>query len=110
MFEVSLKPLSVNEAWQGRRFKTRKYKQYQKDLTLLLPKSVIIPKGKLKIEFVFGTSSTLSDYDNFIKQTQDIIAKKYKFDDKLIFEAHIKKQIVPKGKEFIHFNISSLKE
>ena len=27
---VFIKPLSVNEAWRGRKFKTPKYKQYEK--------------------------------------------------------------------------------
>ena len=43
MVHIDIKPLSVNEAWQGRRYKTPKYKQYQETLLWLLPK-IKIPK------------------------------------------------------------------
>jgi len=29
--EIPIKPLTVNKAWQGRRFKTPAYKQYEKN-------------------------------------------------------------------------------
>ena len=53
---VHIKPLSVNQAWKGRRFKTNDYKQYEKDLMKYLP-FLNIPEGPLKISFVWGFSS-----------------------------------------------------
>ena len=56
---IDLKPLSVNDAWKGRRFKTDEYKTYIKHMLLLLPsssKGIVIPEGKLQITFVFGFS------------------------------------------------------
>ena len=50
---IPLKPLSVNEAWQGKRYKTKKYKQYCKDIAMLLPKGIAIPKGKFGIRLHF---------------------------------------------------------
>ncbi|MCP4481352.1 MAG: hypothetical protein GY817_00790 [bacterium] len=38
---LPIKPLSVNECWKGRHFKTekyKKYKKYDKDLQFLLPR------------------------------------------------------------------------
>tara|TARA_R110002111_G_scaffold111038_2_gene170790 strand:+ start:68 stop:409 length:342 start_codon:yes stop_codon:yes gene_type:complete len=107
MKKIPLKPLSVNEAWKGQRFKTDKYKTYEKIVALMLPK-MKIPIGKLKIEFVFGFSSITSDWDNPVKPIQDILQKKYGFNDSRIYEASVKKKIVPKGKEFIEFKITSL--
>jgi hypothetical protein len=34
--KIQIKPMSVNIAFQGRRFKTPLYKKYEKDLMLLL--------------------------------------------------------------------------
>ena len=41
---LMIKPLSVNEAWQGKRFKTNSYKSYEKDVMRLLPANLEIPK------------------------------------------------------------------
>jgi hypothetical protein len=55
VIELKIKPLSVNNAWQGRRFKTYKYKQFERDVLFTLPK-LGIPEGKLQIEICFGFS------------------------------------------------------
>jgi hypothetical protein len=34
---IQIKPLSVNQVWQGKRFKTPKYKSYEMQLMLMLP-------------------------------------------------------------------------
>ena len=97
--------MSVNEAWQGRRFKSDKYKTYSEAVAWLLPKKIDLPEPMYEIYFKAGFSTTLSDWDNFVKPTQDIIAKKYKFNDKLIRRAVIETEIVPKGKEYFEFEI-----
>ncbi len=35
--QMNIKPLSVNECWQGRRYKTDKYRSYEKQLLYTLP-------------------------------------------------------------------------
>ena len=35
--KIKIKPLSVNKAWQGKRFKTREYKSYEELLLYLFP-------------------------------------------------------------------------
>ena len=35
--KINIKPLSVNKAWQGKRFKTKKYKAFETELLLKLP-------------------------------------------------------------------------
>jgi len=100
-----IKPLSVNEAWQGKRFKTEKYKRYETALLVMLP-SLNLPSGKLKIDLIIGFSNKASDIDNPIKPFLDILQKKYKFDDKDIYQLNITKNIVPKGEEHIKYKIS----
>jgi len=107
MIEIKIKPLSVNECFQGRRFKTPKYKSYEIEALLKLPK-LVIPQGKLKVVYEFGLSNVLADYDNIIKPFQDILQKKYGFSDANIWEAEIRKIKVDKGNEFIRFEITEI--
>ena len=103
---IPIKPLSVNEAWKGRRYKTKKYKNYIKAVGLLLPNNYKIPtKGKLSISFIFYFSNIASDYDNPIKPLQDIICDYYGINDNRFYEGHQIKVIVPKGQERTEFNI-----
>ena len=102
--KIEIKPLSVNQCWQGKRFKTPIYKSYEKELLLILP-NLTIPEGDLEIIITFGFSSKASDWDNPIKPFQDILQKRYGFNDSRVYKATIIKDIVKKGKEYIKFNI-----
>lgn len=99
---VKTKPMSINQAFQGRRYKTDKYRNYDKELAYKLP-NIIIPKGKLKLKIKFYFSSTLSDIDNPVKLIIDAMQKKYSFNDRDIYELHLKKEIVKKGEERFSF-------
>ena len=105
---VNIKPLSVNRAWKGKRYKTLEYKRWQKDVLNLLPNIKNDFKGDLKVCFVFGFSNSASDVDNPLKTIIDTLQVKYKFDDKQIQELNVKKVKVKKGDEFIKFNIIKL--
>lgn len=107
MHSIKITPLSVNRCWQGRRFKSPLYKNYEQELFYLLPK-ITIPKGKLKVSLVFGFSSKLNDIDNGVKPFIDILQKKYSFNDILIYEMQINKVDVPRGSEYIKFKIEAL--
>jgi Holliday junction resolvase RusA-like endonuclease len=107
LHNIQLKPMSVNEAWQGKRFKTATYTRYERDMLLLLPKTMEIPEGNLRVYYEFGLSNSCSDYDNMVKPFQDILQKKYGFNDSRIMEAIIKKVIVKKRAEYIKFGIFS---
>jgi len=108
MYRLPIKPLSVNEAYRGRRFATAKLKKFKADMALLLPKKIELPEGKMCIYFRFGVSSKNADGDNPTKAAQDAIAEVYKFNDKRVYEWHIVKEDVRKGEEFIEFNIYPL--
>ena len=101
---INIKPLSVNECWQGKRFKTPKYKSYEIELLYRL-KCLAIPEPPYELNITFGLSNVLSDWDNPVKPFQDILQKKYGFNDKNIFKAVVIKEKVSKGNEFIDFEI-----
>ncbi len=106
MQQLDIKPMSVNVAWKGRRFKSDDYKSYERSCLFLL-KKMEIPKGKLLINLEFGLSNTLCDFDNPVKPIVDILQKKFGFNDKMIYKAIIEKFDVPKGKEFVRFSLES---
>ena len=104
--KIKIKPLTVNQAWQGKRFKTPKYKAYEKELLLLLPDNQEIPDDlHLRLYIDAGFSNKLSDIDNIAKPFIDVLQKKYGFNDSRIYELHLSKQIVKKGEEYISFYI-----
>lgn len=105
---VNVKPMSVNDAWKGRRFKSDNYKEYEAIVLRMLPE-IELPRPPYIIHFKFGFSSTASDWDNCIKPTQDVIAKKYKFNDKHIRKGIVETEIVKKGNEYFEFKIENLK-
>lgn len=98
------KPLSVNQCWQGKRFKTKTYVQYERLLLALLP-ALDVPEGDLEVIYEFGMSNGRADWDNPIKPFQDILQKKYGFDDHRIRKATVIKTKTSKGAEYIRFRI-----
>jgi Holliday junction resolvase RusA-like endonuclease len=105
MIKVDIKPLSVNQVWQGKRFKTPAYSKYEKQVLLMLPK-IKIPESPFKLLIELGFSSPLADIDNPLKPILDILQKKYSINDKDIFELNVKKEIVKKGMEYFKFKIN----
>lgn len=105
-YKILIKPLSVNKAWKGRRFKTLEYDRYIKDVLKALPNKIEVPDCKnIKLAIQWGFSTRASDCSNPIKLFEDCLVKKYGFDDRYIYELHVFKSIVKKGEEFIKFRI-----
>lgn len=107
MRKINIKPLSVNECWQGQRFKTKEYKQYEKDLLLMLP-NIKLKISRVKIDIVFGFSNSLCDIDNPLKPFLDVLQKRYSINDRDIYELNVKKEVLSKGNEFIKYQITEL--
>jgi Holliday junction resolvase RusA-like endonuclease len=105
--KLPIKPLSVNEAWQGRRFKTKKYEKYISDVSNLLA-NIQLPPAPYCLSITFGFSNVQSDIDNGLKPFIDCLQKKYNFNDKLIYKLIVTKEIVSKGNEFVSFDIYEL--
>jgi len=106
MIKVKIKPLSVNQAWRGRRFKTPEHKAYREALRYLLPK-INPPEGLKTLYVTFYFSSRASDIDNALKTFIDALQDKYQFDDKEIYKIVAEKEIVKKGEEAIKFKLAS---
>jgi len=84
---LPIKPLSVNKAYQGRRFKTKEHKNFCKNVGLLLStynKEQF--KGLLHIEYRFFMKNfKMVDIDNLIKPIQDcLVANNIIEDDRFI--------------------------
>jgi Holliday junction resolvase RusA-like endonuclease len=107
MNRLKIKPLSVNECFQGRRFKTPLYKAYEEEVLYLLKKEPI-SSGKLFLRLTVGVSSKNADLDNIIKPLVDILQKKLGFNDRQIYAMDLWKEDVRKGEEFIEYDLSPL--
>ena len=105
MTHIKIKPLSVNKAWKGRRFKTKDYTDYETELLTLLPCNISIPDDNIKLSIKYGMSNAGADIDNPIKPFLDVLQKKYGFNDNRIYELSIRKEKVKKGDEFIYFDL-----
>lgn len=103
MLRVNIVPLSINKAFQGRRFKTLDYLKFEHDMMYLLPKFTM-PLPPYSVSIHYGFSSKLADLDNNCKLILDVMQKKYNFNDRDIFELKLTKEIVAKGKEFIQID------
>ena len=105
--KLPIKPLSVNQAWQGKRFKSKAYTAYEK---AVLPKLKLskLPDAPYALHFEFGFSNKASDIDNGVKPFLDLLQKKYKFNDKEVYYMTVSKVIVPRGQEYVHFKLTSL--
>lgn len=94
---LKIKPLSVNKCWQGRKFKTQLYKDYEKEMSVLLashkpPRGVLSSKVGLDIVFYLKRAST-TDFDNLLKPLFDIlVANGIIPDDRYIWELKLKKE------------------
>lgn len=108
MIRLNIKPLSVNNCWQGKRFKTPAYTAYEKQLLLML-KPMKLPDAPYRLKLRFGFSNKASDIDNPVKPILDILQKRYKFNDKEVYELISEKEIVKKGGEYFSFEMTTYK-
>lgn|SRR3990167_6066055 len=82
MVKISLqvKPLSINDAFKGRRFKSREYEAYEKEVYYLLPNGFV--EGEVIVRFDFYLKNYARvDVDNLCKLLLDIITKKGLIED-----------------------------
>ena len=107
MQKINVKPLSINEAFKGRRFKTPEYLVYEREVLLSL-KFIKLRPGPYGLFIELGLSNKGADIDNPIKLISDILQKKFGFNDKDIYELYVKKKIVKKGEEYFYFSITYL--
>ena len=104
--QLHIKPMSVNLAWQGKRYKTNDYRDYEAIVCALLPR-LTIPDGNLCLTLEFGLNKQ-ADIDNPLKPFIDCLQKKYGFNDRYIYELRVKKKDVKNGDGYIQFSIDSI--
>lgn len=74
----------------------------------MLLKPMEVGKGRLSLSLLVGLSSKNADLDNILKPWIDIMQKRFDFNDRQIYRLTVEKVDVPKGQEFIEFDISGL--
>jgi len=105
LITIKAKAISTNVLWRGQKFKTKEYTAYEKMCLFLLPNKCEVPSGKLMLTLEFGLSNKANDASNCIKAFEDILQKKYDFNDKMVYKLIIEKVDVAKGQEYIKFKI-----
>lgn len=106
--QINMKPLSVNDAWKGRRFKTDAYKSYEQSVLFLLPKIKRFPKPPYLVAIDLSVSTHNADIDNPVKPILDILQKKYGFNDRDVVQLHVRKYLVFKGQESFQVRIENI--
>jgi len=103
--EIPIKPISVNKAFQGRRFKTADCKSFEEELWYLLPKEKMI-KGNVSVTIEFYLKNhKMTDVSNLVKVFEDIVVKRgYIEDDRKVNELFLYKY--PAKTDKIHLNIT----
>jgi hypothetical protein len=103
IINLKIKPLSVNKAWQGKRFKTPEYKKYEIQMMRMLPDMEIKEFKQLKI--TYGFSNMMADIDNPTKLVLDILQKRYNVNDRDLIYLVLHKVKTKKGEEFIEIEL-----
>jgi len=104
---IKTRPLSVNEAWQGRRYKSPEYEAYESEVGYLLPKHTRPApiEGKLEVRYRFHFKNHKArDWDNPVKPLQDVLVKLgIILDDRYIYRATVEK--IPSSEDFVEIEI-----
>lgn len=110
MIQVMLKPCSINKAYRGgRRFKTKDYLFFEKEMLARITNCLPKRKGAYEIYLAFHLKNALQcDLSNFVKTTEDIIVKAGLVDD----DRFCWRMVVEKFKsetDFLQFDIKGIK-
>ena len=108
--KINISPISVNRCWQGRRFKTKEYKDWREDFlwkTNSIQKEMITKPTAIVVEF-FVKNEKMTDTDNLIKPFFDAIKESgFIKDDRLIKEMLVfKTKVKTKEEEGIYFKFT----
>lgn len=111
MPRIPYKPMSVNRAWQGKRYKTAEYRHFSNAVANHLYQMNLNrpPDNKpLFAHYEWGLSNYVqSDTDNPTKPFQDILCAVLKMKDNMIDFMILQKKRVKRGEEYIGFHIDT---
>lgn len=105
---ILLKPMSLNEGYTGKRYKTKEHRVWHNLLLSLLP-YFKLPEPPYELTLKFGFATGASDGDNCIKFVQDCLGKKYGFNDKKIKRWIVDTEVVGAGNEYIEWDLKTKK-
>jgi len=112
MITIPIKPISTNQLFQGRRFKTKEYNAFLQAALYFAPKVRMI-KGTVSVKLDFFIKNVArSDVDNLLKGTLDLIVKAgYIEDDRYIYHLKARKfKVEEEANERIELRIKHLTE
>lgn len=97
---INIKPISTNRLYQGRRYRTKNYKDWMDFAIISTPKKKMIKdKVSVFLDFYYRYAAR-SDIDNFLKGVLDMLCKKgWIEDDRFIYFLQVRKFIVKTEKE-----------
>ena len=107
MYQIDIQPLSVNRAFQGRRYKTPEYNQYSIVINAFLARLQLprIPDGQpFYLYLEFGISK-LQDASNGIKLFEDVLCSHMGINDRNVMALFVRKVVTKKKDCYIRFNI-----
>ena len=103
--KIDIKPLSINKAFQGRRFKTRDCKDFETEVLFLLKNYKKRHEGWVWINYGWHIKNfKLSDEANFIKVFQDCLVKAGIIEDDRFIKGHTSEKFQSE-EEYITFKI-----
>jgi len=105
--ELPLKGMSINKAWQGKNYKTKKYKSYEEEILMRVNRQEPI-EGWVEVEYTFGLNYyKRTDLGNLEKALTDCLVKADVIeDDRYIKRIHMEK--VKTDEDFIEVKIESV--
>ncbi|KKM27055.1 hypothetical protein LCGC14_1578590 [marine sediment metagenome] len=94
-----IKPISINAAYQGRRFKTPNCLSYEQELAYALPKMPMIEGDVIVSIHFYLVNYATTDVSNLVKILEDMLVKRGLIeDDRKVVELHLKKTKAKKHK------------
>lgn len=112
---LEVKPLSANAMFWKRGKLTKKtsaYEAYQQEISNEL-KGLDWPFGieQVSIDVIAGLSARQADLDNCLKPLLDTLQGIYEeFNDNKVYKIEARKEIVPKGEEYLWFRVRRFTE
>lgn len=99
-FEIDgIKPISINAAFQGRRFKSADCLKFERDFALLLPNIKTIEGDVIISIHFYLVNYAITDVSNLVKILEDVLVKKGIIeDDRKVVELHLIKSKAKKHK------------
>lgn len=104
MKTFNFKPISVNEAYIGRRFDSQKKKEFMEKMKKDLLNTEIDCKPPYCLWWRFYVTAA-SDLDNLIKVATDCVFKHFWINDNLVYKIVAEKCIAKRGKEYFQLEI-----